>query len=268
MLKVSRLNFSWENALFHHTPFIENLSFSVKTGEILGIIGPNGAGKSTLLQLCAGILKPDSGVIMINNHSINNWHAKKRACHIAWVPPLTVPFFNFSVSDIITMGFFHSLGYAGSLNNTQKNKVKTILKELELDHLSDHLITKISSGEQQRTMLGRALIQEPDFLLLDEPFGYLDIKHQQRIASLLKNAVKEKQLGILLTTHDINWSAALSDHILVLKEGKMTAYGVSNEVLNATALQDSFKAEIQLIKKEPNGFFASWHNSSKIKQTY
>lgn len=223
-LKVNNLYFSYSDK-----SILEDISFEVKKGEIMGIIGPNGAGKSTLMKCINKINNLDSGQVILSNKRIDNLKEKELAHYLSYVPQSIDSRFPVTVVDMVMMGRLPFVDFC--IREVDKTKVFSLLKEMELDLLAFKSIDKLSGGERQRVYIARAIAQEPQLILLDEPTSSLDIKYQIGILNLLRKIVKEGNIACMLTIHDLNLASMFCDKILMLKNKKVFGVGPVDSVL-------------------------------------
>jgi len=241
MLKVDHLNFS-----YNESGFFENLSFDIKNAENVAIIGPNGSGKSTLIKLIAGILRPRSGTIIIDNKNIDAYKRINLAKNMAYVPQNVDISFNFSVYDVVKMGRYP---YSENLMVHDKDGDKIVQEAIEImgiTHLKERKFSEISGGERQRTVIASALSQKARLLLLDEPTSALDYKHQQEIYKLLKQLSKEEDKTVLIVTHDINLAAQFCDKLILLNEGRIISTGTPEEVLKFPVIEEIYGVKVYI----------------------
>ena len=198
-----------EELVFYYSAqrILDNINFSAREGELLGIVGPNGSGKTTLLKVINGILKPKVGTVFLSNRNIFEMGEKERAKILASVPQDTYVNFDFTVWDIVMMGRFPYLNRFQWEREKDEKVVEYCMKLTNVLHLSERSIREISGGERQRVIIARALAQEPKVLLLDEPTSNLDISYQIEIMDLLRSLSKEKGIIILCAIHDLNLAA-------------------------------------------------------------
>lgn len=216
MLEVKNLNCGYEKKIILH-----DINFNVKKNEILGIIGPNGSGKTTLLRALTKILKPESGDILIHDKNIRNIEEKELAKTIAVVSQSTE-------GNYMNVEEFILLGRIPHYKNFQffetKNDMEIARKYMELTDilkLKEQSMEKISGGERQLAFIARALCQEPDLLLLDEPTAHLDITHQIGILDLVKRLNLQFGLTVVMILHDLNLAGEYCDKLLLLNNGKV-----------------------------------------------
>ncbi len=244
ILKVGNIHFSYES-----DETLKNVSFEVHQGEILSIIGPNGAGKSTLLKCVNQLLKPSTGSVFLDNDDLLSMKQKEVARKIGFVPQNSLNKFPLSVFDTVLMGRFPHVRRFESEGRRDFEIAHKAMHACDIEHLSDRLTTEISGGEYQKTIIARALAQEPKVLLLDEPTLHLDIGHQLELLELLKALTGKKELITVMVSHDLNLAMRYSDKILIIKDGKIFNAGIPREVLTVDALRDVYgiKAEISLV---------------------
>jgi len=240
-LKIRDICFYYDS-----TKVLENITFEVSEGEILGILGPNGAGKTTLLRCINRVLKPKKGSVVIDGANIRELTRKEIAKNIGVVPQNSTIHFPFTVFDIVLMGRNPHLGRLDRITLKDIEIAKKAMKVTNTLHLADRLIDEISGGEKQRVIIARALTQEPKILLLDEPTSHLDINHQLEILELIRKLAIKNRLTIVLVSHDLNLASRYCDRIILLKEGKIHSVGTPKEVLTKDNIRDVFKINVEI----------------------
>ncbi len=238
MLSVKNLVFSY----FHNEKVIDNVSFDLKEGKINVLLGPNGIGKSTILKCLNGILKPQSGEIIIDNKSIKEYKAKQLAQKISYVEQSS-HIDNLNVYETIMLGRTPYINFTPSPKD--KEVVNKVVDELQLQDLLHRNISSLSGGERQKVMIGLALASESKILLLDEPTANLDIKNALMIMQLIKKLTISDNLTVLISMHDINLAYCFGDYFFCMKD-KSIKYGVSKEELNGQILSDIYDLKIDL----------------------
>ncbi len=245
ILEINNIDFS-----YNEKSVLKDISLSISKGEFLSIIGPNGSGKSTILKLITKLNTPNKGEILLNNVNIKDINQRDLAKSISLVPQNTYIEYEFSVKELIAMGRFP---YKKRFERESKDDYAIVNKAMErtnTKYLEDRLITEISGGETQRVTIARALAQETDIILLDEPTSFLDINHQIEILNLLRDLNKEEKKTILLVIHDINLAARYSDRIMILKDGLVMDIGQPEDVITKENILKAYnlKAEIEYNK--------------------
>ncbi|WP_082759722.1 heme ABC transporter ATP-binding protein [Abyssisolibacter fermentans] len=247
-MDIQNISFKYSN-----NTILKNISFSVDKGDFLGILGPNGCGKTTLLKNLCNLLKPYDGKIFLGKEEIGKISCKSLAKRMAVVHQFDVISFDFTVHDIVLMGRMPYQKRYSSEIKRDYDVVEECMKKTETWKFRDKKILQISGGERQRVMLARALAQEPEILLLDEPISHLDIKHQINLLNLCKKLNLENNLTIIVTIHDINLAAKYCDNIILMQDGKIQAYDKPERVLTEKNIKKIYDIGVELIKnKEQN----------------
>lgn len=241
-VKINELSFSYNN-----NEILQGINLDIKKAEFTGILGPNGCGKSTLLKNILKYLNPKCGIIEINNKNIKDYKQKELARTLGFVPQkssLTMPL---TVKDIIYMGrVAHMKNSWAGFGKEDDQKVSEIIKILKLDKFKDRSAFSLSGGEFQRVLLARALVQEPEILLLDEPTSALDINYALEIMKLTSHFVKAGKLTGVMVLHDLNLAAMYCDNIIFLKNGKVRYKGTPKELFTSEILEEiyGFKCDV------------------------
>jgi iron complex transport system ATP-binding protein len=206
---------------------LSNVSFAIEPGQVWAILGPNGAGKSTLAKLVMGILAPTQGTISGSARGARN---------VAWVPQHLPPAVDFSVLEVVLMGRTPHLQSRWGVPSENDVALATdALREVELEKLGQRVFSTLSGGEQRRVLLARALAQQPQLLVLDEPTSHLDLKHQRSLVRCI-NQRRAAGLSVMAVLHDVNIASQLATHALLLKAGHLVAIGEAHNVLRAQEL--------------------------------
>ena len=229
---------------------IQDVSFTVRPGEILGIIGPNGSGKTTLLNIICGLLKPNSGDIFIQDKNIKEIPRKELYQILAIVPQDSITSFNYTVLDIVLMGrtpylkgsfWEREIDYEIAINS---------IKDIGIYNLKDKYVSQLSGGERQKVTIAQALSQQPKILLLDEPTTHLDINSKLEIMNLITRLNKEQKITVITIFHDINLAASFCPRILILSKGRIFAKGNTEDVLTSQNLEGAYNIPV-VVKKNP-----------------
>ena len=208
----------------------------ISPGKFVGLIGPNGAGKSSLLRCLYRFNRPTSGQITFNNHDIWQLKSEDYAKQVAVVLQETPSQFNLSVFDVIALGLTPHKSLFSSVTNIDKQKITQAINTVGLEQHSNQSFESLSGGEKQRALIARAIVQQPQLLIMDEPTSHLDVKYQIQVMELAKS------LGVTVfaSFHDLNLAAAMCDELLVIKNGEITHSGTPSEVLTENMLGDVF----------------------------
>ena len=224
-------------------PAIADVSLSLAAGEMLGIIGPNGSGKSTLLRLLSGVLEPERGEIRLQGCALSAYARRDLARMIAVVTQDTVIEFPFSVTEVVLMGRSPHLGRLAFENDRDLRVAREAMQRTGVLGLRHRSIHELSGGERQRVVLARALAQEAQVLLLDEPAAFLDIRHQVEIYDLLQDLLQEGK-GIVTVLHDLNLATLYCNRVAMLKAGRLVCTGSPAEVITYGTVKDAYETEV------------------------
>ena len=214
---------------YARTPVLRDITFSVTPGDFFIVIGPNGSGKTTLMKLIAGIVPPDTGTLKILDRPIQSYSRKILARQIAFVPQSVPLDFPFTVKEVVLMGRSPYQGMLGLENKEDIEKTRQAIAFTGMAHLADRKMNQLSGGECQRAFIARAICQEPSVLLLDEPTASLDLSHQIRIMDLMEKLKAEKQITIVMVSHDVNLAAMYGNRLLLLDQGRIAEIGPPQE---------------------------------------
>ncbi len=239
LLSVHGVNYSYDSSLA-----LDGLSFDVQQGEMVAIVGPNGCGKSTLLKCMSKVLRPQAGAVFLDKQDIRTLIAKDVAKMLAVVPQETMLEFDFSVAEVVLMG---RQPYLGLLKREGKKDLSMVRQALELTstlHLADRNVHSLSGGERQRVVIARALAQEPQIILLDEPTSHLDINFQSEILSVLDELNKKHKITIIAVMHDLNMAAQYFSRMMLLSGGKIMMVGTPEMVLTAPNIKEAYGCDV------------------------
>jgi iron complex transport system ATP-binding protein len=248
-INVKNLSHSFGEALV-----LKNISFQVPQRDFFIIIGPNGSGKTTLMKVISGILKPQNGELKILNRPIDQYHRKALAKTIAFVPQMTFADFPFTVTEIVLMGRSPYLGILGLEQENDLEVASQAITFTGLENLAHRKLDQLSGGEQQRVFIARAICQEPDIILLDEPTASLDLAYQVRIMDLMEKLKTEKGITVVMVSHDVNLAAMYADHLMLLHKGQVVCQGLPDEVLTYKTLEETYGCTL-LVDESPLGNF-------------
>ncbi|MCF8361065.1 MAG: ABC transporter ATP-binding protein [Prolixibacteraceae bacterium] len=223
---------------------LKSISFSIRQGAFAGIIGPNGSGKTTLFKGIAGDLSLKSGTITLNKTNMDTIRLKEKAQKIAVVTQYT-EITDMTVEEYVLMG---RTPYRSHLQFFESKKDAEIARKYmhltNIYRFKDKPMTELSGGEQQLAAIARALAQEPELLLLDEPTSHLDITHQVQILNLIQQLNQDLKLTVLLIIHDLNMASEYCDFLLMMKDGAIHAIGNPSDVLNYQTIEDVYQTVV------------------------
>jgi len=261
-LTISNLSVNYNNQ-----PVISELNLTLQRAGIVALVGPNGAGKSTLIRAITGVTPISRGTIRLGSVDLLNISALDRARRIAVVPQHAHMPDNFKVQEIVMLGRTPYLPLWQKETNNDHAIVIQALKHTNLTSQKDRFVSDLSGGELQRVVIARALAQEPEVLLLDEPTAHLDLKHQASILSLIKSLATAKNIAVLLTMHDINQAAKCADSIALISSGKIQAFGSPTDVYTSQRLSKVYDTPVEVVTHPDNGlpFVTIYDNLNQSK---
>ncbi len=229
---------------------IRDVSLTVQPGEFLGIIGPNGSGKTTLLKIMAGILKAGEGRVKIGGRPLGEITRKALAGKVALVAQETSAAFSFSVREIVLMGRYPHLGFL-SFEGERDLKIADAAMALSgILPLGSRPVHELSGGERQRVWIARALAQQPEIMLLDEPTAFQDIRHQVDFFRLIRDLNRSRGLTVIAVTHDINLASSYCSRLVLLSRGGIFAAGPPDQVVTEENLFHVYETEV-LVDRSP-----------------
>ena len=225
---------------------VSEVSLTLRPGEVITIIGPNGAGKSSVLRTLNAGIAPSAGRIILDNQPLGSYSRRAIAKRIAVVAQEADLRFPVTVFEFVLGGRYAWSSTSGWGWETSEDVrvAREVVRETQLEELSDRLMTELSGGERQRAVLARALATEAGILLLDEPTANLDLAHQATILALVRKRCDTRGTAALVVTHDINLAAEFSNHVLLMKDGRSVAFGTPDEVLTPDLLKEVFAVRV------------------------
>lgn len=223
---------------------LRGVSIDLEDSAFVGVIGPNGSGKTTLLRSMSRALPPTSGSVEMDGRSIYSIPAREFARRVAVVPQDTLVAFDFSVLEITLMGRSPRMGRFAVESSRDIDVAMHALERTGTDHLAARPINALSGGERQRVMLARALAQEPEVLLLDEPTSHLDISFQFEVMDLVKGLNREHGLTVLAVLHDLNLASQYCDTLVMVGQGEVRASGTPEAVITPDNIRRVYGAEV------------------------
>lgn len=225
---------------------LQSISYELEAGHCLGIIGSNGAGKSTLLRLISGYLKPSQGRIAWREQDLSQLPSQIRARQIAFVNPREErPAFAMSVSEYLKLGRAPWQDWLGSWLASDQQALEQALAETAIESLYSKSLNALSSGEWQMVQFTRALVQEPELLLLDEPTSHLDLAAQLQTMRTLRRLC-DRGLTVICVLHDLNLAAQYMQQLLLLHQGQQVAAGSISDVIQMSHLERVYQVQAQI----------------------
>jgi len=238
MLELREVNFSYEREV------LAGITLEVRAGEVVALLGPNGAGKSTLLGVASGALRPQSGAVCFEGQAVERLSRREMGRRMALVAQTGEMRFPMTALEYALAGRFVHASAFGFDSPRDVEVAFASLRATDAEQFAARHFNELSSGERQRVVLARALAQEPKLLLLDEPTANLDIAHQVALLDLVRKLGRERQLGALVVTHEVNLAAEFADRVALLKSGRLLACGATREVMTAELLSELFETPL------------------------
>ena len=230
--------------LYGRKPAIWNVDFKLPEGQVIGIMGPNGSGKSTLLKSIMGVVTPTTGYTKVYDQELNQVRHK-----VSYVPQRQEIDWDFpaSVWDIVSMGRFHVRGLFKRLTSEDNDIIQESLEKVNMLGFAKRQISQLSGGQQQRVFLARAIAQQVELFLMDEPFAGVDIATEEMIVDLLKE-MKDQGKTLVIVHHDLHTAQSYFDH-LVLMNTRLVACGKTSDVFTDQILTDTYGGKLTTIAK-------------------
>lgn len=228
---------------------LNDITFEVETGDILCLLGPNGVGKTTLFKSILGFLKLQGGDILLDGQDIQKWPRSRLAKVIAYVPQAHTPPFPFNVLDVVVMGRAAHLGAFTSPSKKDIAIAEEALETLNISFLKNRIYTEISGGERQMVLIARALTQQPEILVMDEPTSNLDFGNQIRVLERI-NHLSKKGLAVIMTSHFPNHAFICSTKVLIIQRDSGFKQGRANEVMTEENLKAAYGIEMKIASVE------------------
>ena len=252
---------------YHNLPLIQKINLHVNRGEILTLIGPNGAGKSTILKSLIGQLKLVKGAVWLDGTSMGTMKEKEIALRMSVMMTGRVKTERMTCEEVVSMGRYPYTGKMGILTEKDWQIVRESLELVQGLELADKDFEAVSDGQRQRVLLARAICQEPQVIVLDEPTAFLDIRHKLELLYLLKNMVREKKVAVLMSLHELDLAQKISDHIICVKgDNSIGRFGTPEEIFSGDYIKELFQiekgtyltdygsVELEAVKGEPKVF--------------
>ena len=248
MLRAESVSFGYEGGFT-----LNDVSVTIPAGSLTGLLGPNGCGKTTLLKLLSGVLRPQTGRVMLGDRALTSMTRRELARHVASVPQETHPAFDYSVMEMVLMGRHPHLSAFQLEGPADFGIAREALEATGTGHLADRNYMTLSGGEKQRVVIASALAQSTEVLLLDEPTASLDLRYQLDVASLLARLNRERKVTMVLATHDLNLAASLCERLVVMRGGRILTAGPTREVLTGDTVRQLYDVEADVQFHEAAG---------------
>lgn len=243
---------------YNGTAVVRNINLSVKKSEIVALIGPNGAGKSTFLKTVARDLMPIEGQILLEGKSISAYSYREMSRKMAVILTDRIKVELATCYDIVATGRYPYTGRLGILRKEDQRIVENALEAVHAQELAERDFAAISDGQRQRVLLARAICQEPELILLDEPTSFLDVRHKLDLLATLTEMAREKNITVIMSLHEIDLAEKVADRIITLKAGAEPGWGTPGEIFEEARIRKLYDIE--------NGFFDPLFGSIELKK--
>lgn len=241
-LRIDDIGFSYPSR-----DVLKDISFDAGKGEVIGIIGQNGCGKTTLLKCINTTLKATKGIITLDDRDVHTLSKKDIARSMGFVMQTTSTTFPFTVYETVLMGRYARKDTLSADETEEDTRIiYEAMRDTGILKFADRDIDELSGGERRRVMIARALVQEPEILLLDEPTLHLDINHQFDLMDLVRNLSRNRGLLVIIVTHDLIFAARYCDRIIAIENGVIAAAGTAREVITPENMRDLFEIEAEV----------------------
>ncbi|MHB0970253.1 MAG: ABC transporter ATP-binding protein [Thermoanaerobaculia bacterium] len=228
-------------------PALDAVSVRFAEGQLTSIVGANGSGKSTLMRLLARVVAPETGDVLLRGRSLRHWSAREYAQRVGYLPQQLEFDFPMRAFDVVLSGRAPYLGRFEWEGAEDEAAATRALEACDALHLAERHLDEMSGGERKRILLARVLAGGPEIILLDEPFTALDLAHVQTLALLLQKIVRESGTTVVVVSHDLNWSAAISNRMIVLEKGSIVLDAPPDDVLRPEVMARHFAYEAERI---------------------
>ena len=242
MLQIDDLSFNYGSA-----SILAGIKAGVRRGRILSVVGPNGTGKTTLIKSIVRIVKPSGGTVLIDGIDTRRMSRRELARRVAYVPQNAPAGFPMKVFDTVLMGRRPHVSWRPS--DKDLRLTVEIIQEMNLGDMAMRCMDRLSGGQAQKVLLARALAQEPDYLLLDEPTSSLDLYHQLEVMEIVTALVRSREMGAVIAMHDLNLAARFSDMIMMIKDGKVFDMGPPAELIRPENIRAVYGVEAAVCRQ-------------------
>ena len=242
MLEARGVSYAYDG-----TEALRGVTAAFERAQLVALTGPNGSGKSTLLKLMARVLHPDIGEIIFDGRRLRDWPPKEYAKNAGYLPQDPDPTFPMRALDVVVSGRAPFLGRFAWESAADYDEAAGALALCDASHLAERYLDEMSGGERKRVFLARVLAARPRVILLDEPLASLDISHVQQFSALLRDIVDRTGATVLYATHDLNWAAAYSDRMLVMRDGALAVDDRPLEVMQPERIRELFGFDAEAI---------------------
>ena len=249
-LRTEKLNTGYDRQVI-----VAGVEIDIHKGEIVTLIGPNGAGKSTVLKTLAGQLAPLGGTVYINDKEAGSYSPAEVSKYRAVMLTERMSSEQMTCGEVVSLGRYPYTGKLGILSDHDRQTVRESMKLVHVTELEDRDYHAISDGQRQRVLLARAICQEPELMILDEPTSYLDIRHKMEFLDLLRSLVRDRNIGVIMSMHELELAHMVSDRVVCINsEGQIHSIGTPEEVFTDELISSLYGMERGSLSKLYAGF--------------
>ncbi|MCL2711955.1 MAG: ABC transporter ATP-binding protein [Methanomassiliicoccaceae archaeon] len=234
-LVIDNVRFAYQSS-----DVLKNVSFEASAGEVIGILGKNGCGKTTLMKCINAHLAPHSGCVTIDGNDVSKMTKKKLAGSMAVVAQHVNMSFPFTVLETVMMGLYPTSEWLRPPTEEEMIRISEAMISTGVTEFAERPVTELSGGERQRVLIARALVQDPKIFLLDEPTLHLDINHQFNLMEMVNRLAREKNMLVIIVTHDIALAARYCDRVMLMEKGEIVGSGDAKDVITSENLLKVF----------------------------
>lgn len=244
-----------EGLCFGYTrvPVLTGVDMRIQKGAFTTIVGPNGSGKSTFIKNLTRVVRMDKGSVMINGRELASFSQKELSRVMASVPQMSSTEFDFTAHEVVMMGRYPHLRRFQSESEEDFRIVEEAMNATGVWEMKEASINDLSGGEKQRVIIARALAQEPQILILDEPIAHLDLHHQIELMRLTRRLTKERGITVIAILHDLNFAIEFSDYVFMMKKGRIYKEGPPATVIQAHHIKEVYEVDVCLIENPVTG---------------
>ncbi len=249
MLEIKNGHFAYHKG----KEILTDVNFKLKKQSIVSILGPNGVGKTTMLKCMIGLLKWTKGSSYLDGKNLNDMSEKEIWSKISYIPQIHSFSFSYTGLEMVLLGLNINIGYFSNPSKRDIKKARNLMAEIGISHLEEKDCNEMSGGELQMVLIARALISEPEIVILDEPETGLDFHNQLLVLNLIKELVDKNAISAIMNTHYPTNALMISDHALIMDKNGSSIYGETEDIINAENIEKTFNVEVIMNIAEHNG---------------
>jgi len=238
---MAELSFEHVSVGYNRKSLMDEVSLSVERGEIVALVGPNGAGKSTILKTAAGLLRPVQGHVLLADRRLEEWSLSEKAKRMSVMMTERTSTEYMTCFDVVRVGRYQYTNLLGNLSDHDRQVILESMQMIGVEELKDTDFSKLSDGQKQRVLLARAIVSEPDILVLDEPTSFLDMGYKTEFFDVLKRLAADRQMAILISMHELELVKRVADRVVCIsKENRIEKTGTPGEILTPEYMESLF----------------------------